>query len=150
MTCFSGRAAEFLEGGSLEKPTPEQIDLLRMVQCHNDFMERSFAVMDARSKRSKSATIWTKSRFTMTRINDTSSYLRALSREQREEFVVRARKFLRKHQKLQRKYMNEVQTKKKAYLLQMEEVGITAERNRKAKLLKQLNVPLVVSWKRPS
>ena len=145
LTCFSGRAAEFLEGGSLEKPTPEQIDLLRMVQCHNDFMERSFAVMDARSKRSKSATIWTKSRFTMTRINDTSSYLRALSREQREEFVVRARKFLRKHQKLQRKYMNEVQTKKKAYLLQMEEVGIIAERNRKAKLLKQLNVPLVVS-----
>ena len=92
LACFRGRAEDFLDTqeGSLAYPTPEQLKLLKMIVCHNDFSERLFGMTDWFRKLAANTTHLSMSNKAMTVVNDTSQYRNSLEETEREEVLLRA------------------------------------------------------------
>ena len=148
--CWQRRTADYLEGGLLVKPNPEELKLMEIIPCHNDMSERNFGIMDNRTRRSASATVMTKSRYTLTVQNDTSTWRRRLPEELRDDMIRRARKGRAVHEFMLRNRKNLVHQQCALYLQELAEAAVEKDCKRREALVKSypLTCYLCRRWRR--
>jgi len=142
VSCFAGRAEDFLPGGRLTAPDKPTLKLLAMMSSDSDFSERAFAINDARTKRSRSASASTKSRYTMTVVNQTGKWRRGLEDNDRAQLMSTAISQARSIQRDIKARSAEMKEKKKKYLWEIHEQGVKKARALKQKTVMLLSVPL--------
>lgn len=142
VSCFAGRAEDFLPGGRLTAPDKPTMNLLAMMSADSDFSERAFGINDARTNRSRNATAATKSRYTMTVVNHTGAWRQGLEEEDKALLMSKAISQARTMQRDIKVRNAEVKEKKKKYLWEIHEQGVQKARALKQKTVMLLSVPL--------